>query len=105
MNLLLIRKTFVLPVDDKLVLLVVNLISQSPLTESFYNIYSRAGLFQSSLLEQDEDTLSPIEQLTEAFGRETLMARYEFKVLVVATTDPDDTLLDTEDTSDDVTEN
>ena len=47
------QKIFVLPVDDSLVLLVVKLLSQTPLTESTFSTYANFGLFQSSLLEQD----------------------------------------------------
>lgn len=93
------RKTFVLTVDDKLVLLVVKLISQSPLTESTYSTYARFGVLQRSLLEQNSDIPTPIEQLTQAFSLEALTARHDFKYLVEPTLLEDDELLDAEKVS------
>ena len=66
------QKMFVLPVDDKLVLLVVKLISQTPLTESTYSTYARFGILQRSLLEQNSDMPTTLDQLTQAFSLEAL---------------------------------
>ncbi|MCH8824655.1 MAG: hypothetical protein IH984_14240 [Planctomycetes bacterium] len=96
------QKTFVLPVDDSLVLLVVQLISQSPLTESTYSNLARFGVFQSSVLEQNSDMPTLTEQISQAFSLEALTARYKFKILTVApTTRPDDTLPDNDKITDD----
>ena len=84
------QKTFVLPVDDKLVLVVVKLISQTPLTESTYSTYARFGILQRSLLEQNSDMPNAYEQLTQAFSLEALTARHDFKLLVEPTLLEDD---------------
>lgn len=99
------QKTFVLPVDDSLVLLVVQLVSQTPLTEELYASYARFGLLQSSLLEQNSDMPTPIEQISQSFSLEALMARHNFKFLVEPTPLEDDELLDEEiDPNTDTTE-
>lgn len=96
------QKMFVLPVDDSLVLLIVQLISQTPLTESTYSYLARYGVFQSSVLEQNSDMPTLTEQISQAFSLEALTARYKFKILTVApTTRPDDTLPDNDQIADD----
>lgn len=92
------QTTFVLPVDDSLVLLVVKLISQTPLSDSLFSTYARFGFLQVTMLEINEDMPTPMEQVSEAFGFETMKARHNFKFVQPQTTD--DELLQTEKVAD-----
>ena len=92
-------RMLVLPVEERLSLLVVRLTGQTPLTRENFLTYIQYGIVQSKLLsEQGAD-----RQLdTGAFGYEALVARHDFKLTrpdddpaaAEATTQPDDTQAD-----------
>ncbi len=68
------QRIFVLPRDDKMVLLVMELGKQNPLDLEHYEQLADSGLLQRMMLNNE---LGDIEQtVTEAFSMEVLMARH-----------------------------
>ena len=81
------QRTFVVPVEDRLALLVVRLIRQRPLTESAYTQQGR-GLLQFAIMQPEMQERRT--EAVEAFAFDTLAARHNFKFAVgTATTQPD----------------
>ena len=83
------QRTFVLPVDDRLALLVVRLTSQRPMTETSYAQQAQNGILQFSITlpETQERRVEAIE----AFGFDALAARYNFSLIVdTPTNQPDE---------------
>ena len=82
------QRTFVVPIEDRLALLVVRLIRQRPLTEIAYAQQAQSGLLQFTIMlpeAQERQT-----EAIEAFAFDTLAARHNFKFAVgTATTQPD----------------
>ncbi len=83
------HRTFVLPVDDRLALLVVRLTSQRPLTETSYTQQARTGLLQLTI------TFPEIQErqaeAVEAFSFDALADRHNFSLSVsTATNQPDE---------------
>ncbi len=91
-------RVLVLPVEDRLSLLVVRLTDQSPLTRENFRTYVQYGIVQSKIL-SEETVEQDLDQ--GAFGYEALAARYDFKLTrgddaaaVDETTPTDDTPAD-----------
>ncbi|MEE9128528.1 MAG: hypothetical protein V3T84_00795 [Phycisphaerales bacterium] len=82
------QRTFVVPVEDRLALLVVRLIRQRPLTEISYTQRAQGGLLQYLIMQPEAQ--ERLTEAIEAFAFDALAARYNFKFAVVtATTQPD----------------
>ena len=83
------QRTFVVPVEDRLALLVVRLIRQRPLTESAYTQQGR-GLLQFAIMQPEMQERRT--EAVEAFAFDALAARHNFKFAVgAATTQPSST--------------
>ncbi len=81
------QRTFVVPVEDRLALLVVRLIRQRPLTESAYTQQGR-GLLRILIMQPEMQ--ERLTEAIEAFAFDALAARHNFKFAVdTATTQPD----------------
>jgi hypothetical protein len=72
------ERTFVLPLDDELVLLVVELSGIQPFDAERYTQVVQNNALQSLLLR--EELGADAAPLTEAFSYETLAARHQFEV-------------------------
>ena len=79
------KTTFVLPIKDKLSLLVVKLVEQNPLTRELYNQLVQAGGVQSLMANQDDVVdLTTLTQATkdnviaDAFGFDAMAKRNNF---------------------------
>ena len=87
------QRTFVLPVDDRLALLVVRLTSQRPMTETSYAQQAQSGLLQFSIT--FPETQERRAEAVEAFSFDALADRYNFSLTVdTAITQPDEDELD-----------
>jgi len=87
------HRTFVLPIDDRLALLVVRLTSQRPLTETSYTQQAQTGLLQFTITLPE--TTERRNEAVEAFSFDALADRYNFSLIVeTATTQPDEDDLD-----------
>ncbi len=92
-------RVLVLPVENRLSLLVVRLTGQSPLTRENFQTYLQFGIVQNKLL-SEETVEQDLDQGT--FGYEALAARHDFKLARgddtaaadAETTQPDDTPAD-----------
>ncbi len=80
-------RVLVLPLEDQLSLLVVRLLSQSPLTEEDFRTYMQFGIIQSRLISEEIRDVDPDEL---AFGYKALAERHGFELTTgdVATTQP-----------------
>ncbi len=82
------QRTFVVPIEDRLALLVVRLIRQRPLTEIAYAQQAQSGLLQLTIMLPEAQERRT--EAVEAFAFDTLAARHNFKFAVdTATTQPD----------------
>ena len=82
------QRTFIVPVDDRLALLLVRLIRQRPLTEISYTQRAQSGLLQYLIMFPEAQERRT--EATEAFAFEALAARHNFNFAVdTATTQPD----------------
>ena len=70
------QRIFVLPVDDRLSVLLVELTEQTPLTEETYATYAALGLVQAPLLAEE---LGAGDRTEEAFGFDALAGRHQFR--------------------------
>ena len=83
------HRTFVLPVDDRLALLVVRLMSQRPLTETSYARQSQSGILQLVIMQPETEERRA--EAVEAFSFDALADRYNFSLVVdPATTQADE---------------
>ncbi|MHC5022707.1 MAG: hypothetical protein ACYTGG_02180 [Planctomycetota bacterium] len=81
------ERTFALPVEDKLSVIVVRLLEQNPLTQELYRVLASNNALQALLLESEIDTAAA----EEAFSFETMAARHEFELQAPPSTDqPED---------------
>lgn len=71
------QRTFVVPVDAKLSLMVVRLLDQSPLTQEQYTSLVANNGLQLMILNQE---LAEGEVVREAFSYDTLAERHDFKI-------------------------
>ncbi|MHC4948634.1 MAG: hypothetical protein ACYTG1_10275, partial [Planctomycetota bacterium] len=71
------ERTFVLPVEDKLSLLVVRLLDQTPLAQQTFVNLVNAGALDALML---RDEMEGDEKLREAFGYDALAARHQFAI-------------------------
>jgi hypothetical protein len=71
------ERTFVWPVEDRLCLLVVRLMDQTPLTEEIFATYTALGISQQPLLAEEFDEG---DRPQKAFSFETLAARHNFRI-------------------------
>ena len=83
------QRVSVVPVEDRLAVVLVRLMDQSPLTEQTFAQYSYDGLIQQMLVAEEFDSPIPAQ---EAFGFEALAARHDFSLAsgTSATTQPDE---------------
>ncbi len=83
------QRVWVVPVEDRLAVVLVRLMDQSPLTEQTFALYCYIGLIQQMLVTEEFDSPIPAQ---EAFGYEALAARHDFSLAsrTSATTQPDE---------------
>ena len=82
------QRTFVVPVEDRLALLLVRLIRQRPLTEISYTQQAQSGLLQLAIMFPEAQERRT--EAVEAFAFDALAARHNFKLPVdTASTEPD----------------
>jgi len=83
------QRTFVVPVEDRLALLVVRLIRQRPLTETSYTQQAQSGVLQYLIM--FPEVQERLTEAVEAFAFDVLAARHNFKFVALdtATTQPD----------------
>ncbi|MEE8155630.1 MAG: hypothetical protein V3T53_11815, partial [Phycisphaerales bacterium] len=82
------QRTFVVPVEDRLALLVVRLIRQRPLTETSYTQQAQRGLLQYLIMQPESQ--ERLTEAIEAFAFDTLATRHNFEfAAATATTQPD----------------
>jgi hypothetical protein len=72
------QRTFVVPVDEKLAIMVVELVEQYPLDRQRFSQLVSAGLLQRLLLGEELEQIDGSVQ--EAFSFETMVKRHNFKV-------------------------
>ncbi len=92
------QRILVIPVQDKLSLLVARLTGQTPLTEETFRSYMQFGIVQSKLVDQE---LAGEDLTAGPFSYEALAARHHFELTAGdrATTQPDATDPDTQELS------
>ncbi|TVQ56334.1 MAG: hypothetical protein EA377_02350 [Phycisphaerales bacterium] len=71
-------RRFVLPVEDRLAVMVGRIRDQSPLSRDEYELYAQFGLF-TELIRAEES--GGEADLAEAFGYDALAARHQFRIL------------------------
>ena len=81
-------RILVIPVEDRLSLLVAKLIAQSPLTDETYALYMQTGIILSRLLREELDESEPLEK---TFSYEALAARHGFELVRPDAAEPDAT--------------
>ncbi len=82
------QRTFIVPVDDRLALLLVRLIRQRPLTEISYTQQAQSGLLQYLIMQPEVQ--ERLTEAIEAFAFDTLATRHNFEfAAATATTQPD----------------
>ena len=72
------QRTFVVPVDEKLTIMVVELLQQYPLDRQRFSQLVSPGLLQRLLLGEELEAIDGAVE--EAFGFETMVKRHNFKV-------------------------
>ncbi len=82
------QRTFVVPIEDRLALLVVRLIRHRPLTEIAYTQQARSGLLQLAIMLPEAQERQA--EATEAFAFDALAARHNFKFALDTTATPPD---------------
>ena len=83
------QRVLVVPVEDRLAVVLVRLMDRSPLTEKVFASYSYTGLIQQMLVAEEFDSAIPAQK---AFGYEALATRHDFSLTsrTSATTQPDE---------------
>ena len=83
------QRVLVMPVEDRLAVVLVRLMDQSPLTEQVFALYSYIGLIQQMLVAEEFDSAIPAQK---AFAYEALAARHDFSLTsrTSATSQPDE---------------
>ncbi len=83
------QRVLVMPVEDRLAVVLVRLMDQSPLTEQVFALYSYIGLIQQMLVAEEFDSAIPAQK---AFAFEALAARHDFSLTsrTSATSQPDE---------------
>ena len=83
------QRVWVVPVEDRLAVVLVRLMDQSPLTEQRFAQYSYIGLIQQMLVAEEFDSAIPAQK---AFAYEALAARHDFSLTsrTSPTTQPDE---------------
>lgn len=81
------QRTFVVPVEDALTVLVVQLTRNMPLTTAAYAELSRDNLIKSLILSEE---LGGREHIRNAFGLDVLVKRHNFKLHISSTDEEED---------------
>jgi len=93
------QRTFVVPVDEKMTIMVVELLQQYPLDRQRFSQLVSAGLLQRLLLGEELEAINGAVE--EAFGFETMVKRHNFKVKRRAT-EEDETDEEADETEGDI---
>ena len=79
------ERTFVLPVEDNLAVMIVRIASQSPLTSETFSTYAGLGIVQRPILAEE---MGDGDEVKQVFGYDALAARYGFKLASGPAEDP-----------------